>query len=175
MAEQAFLDREEENLRNRRQELMKQEQMIERTKPGNVQSGTSASSSGSDSGSDSSDEHLDVFKSFVEQSQSSSFMENSNEFYSSHNNGSSSGENTAIFINKAEMEPSEKTSLHDDSGSEHNQHLSSSNLQFPTASRTPTESEAAMSLSSRGVSDSEESWDVFSENEWNARNTDNES
>jgi hypothetical protein len=172
MAEQAFLDKEEENLRNRRQELMKQEQILEKSSSSSSLLGRKSASSSSDSGSDSIDEHSDVFKSFVERSQSSSFMENNIESYNSDNNSSSSGENTAIFINKAEVESNEGASSHDDCNSEHNQHLSSSNLQFPTASRTPTESEATMSFSSRGVSDSEESWDVFSENEWSDRHTD---
>jgi len=51
----------------------------------------------------------------------------------------------------------------------------SSNLQFPDASQViVTDSEAGTSVnSSRVVSDSEESWDAVSENEW-ARRSDSE-
>lgn len=162
MAEQSFLDKEEEQLQNRRRALMEQEQIFEKC----CQDRKPTTNSSSDGASDNDQEPLDVFKSFVERKQSSQSMENCD-------NNCSSGDETGIFIDKAEVTTTQASSFQD--AEDNNQCLYSSDLQFPRSSRTPTESEASVSSNESGTAiSSEGSWDVFSENEWDARHTDDE-
>lgn len=163
MAEQAFLDREEENLRNRRLELQREEQGFYQA---------AASSPNEETGSSVS--AVDVLDPFANH-----FAYNGNDdsdddsyYQHGHGNASSSGENTAILIS-SKREESDSGSVHE---SDHSNHMYASNLQFPDASQViVTDSETGTSVnSSRAVSDSEESWDAVSENEW-TRHTDSES
>ncbi|KAK4509932.1 guanine nucleotide-binding protein subunit alpha [Mucor velutinosus] len=162
MAEQAFLDREEENLRNRRLELQREEQ-------GFYQAAASSPNEETESGV-SAVEVLDPFATHFAYSGNDDSDDDSY-YQHGHGNASSSGEHTAILIN-SKREESESSGAHE---SDHSNHMHSSNLQFPDASEViVTDSEAGTSVSSsRAVSDSEESWDAVSENEW-ARHSDNE-
>ncbi|EPB81286.1 hypothetical protein HMPREF1544_11998 [Mucor circinelloides 1006PhL] len=152
MAEQAFLDKEEENLRNRRLELQREEQ-------GFCQATASSPN-----------EETDPFANHFAYNGNDDSDEDSY-YHQGHENASSSGENTAILID-SKREESDSNSVHE---SDHSNHMYSSNLQFPDASQViVTDSEAGTSVnSSRVVSDSEESWDAVSENEW-ARRSDSE-
>lgn len=165
MAEQAFLDREEENLRNRRLGLQREEQSFYQ-----------AAASSPNEETESSVSAVDVLDPFANH-----FAYNGNDdsdddsyYQHGHGNASSSGENTAILVN-SQREESDSNSLHESNHSNHSNHMYSSNLQFPDASQViVTDSEAGTSVnSSRAVSDSEESWDAVSENEW-ARHSDSE-
>lgn len=163
MAEQAFLDREEENLRNRRLELQREGQGFYQAAAAipNEETESSASVAGI----------LDPFANHFAFNENDDSDEDSY-YRHSHRNANSSGENTAILIN-SKREESDSSSVHE---SDHSNHMYASNLQFPDASQViVTDSEAGTSVnSSRVVSDSEESWDAVSENEW-ARHTDSES
>lgn len=159
MAEQAFLDKEEENIRNRRMELKREEQSFYH-----------AAASSPNEESISSASHVDVLDPFADHFKNNDDNDSDEDsFYHHYENASSSGENTAILIN-SKREESDVESVH-----ENDHHMSSSNLQFPDASQIiVTDSEATTSVnSSRAVSDSEESWDAVSENEW-ARQSDSE-
>lgn len=155
MAEQAFLDREEESLRNRRLELQRETQGFYHA---------AASSPNEEAKSNVAAANvLDPFANHFAYNGSDD-SDNDSHYHYAHGNASSSGENTAILIN-SKREESESSSVHE---SDHSSHMYSSNLQFPDASQViVTDSEAGTSVnSSHAVSDSEESWDAVSENEW---------
>lgn len=160
LAEQAFLDREEEILRNRQNELMRSEQLL------NEVSSTSSHPPATTDMSSSS-EFYNPFSDRYGQDVSSFFDAQDNSEHS---------DNTAILIENHEDQPSSTTAV---SGQEM---MSSSELKLPTVSQqvetssqatTDTTEDDVLSLSHANSSDSEESWDAVSDNEWSRSHADN--
>ncbi|GAA5794974.1 hypothetical protein EDC94DRAFT_643940 [Helicostylum pulchrum] len=181
MAEQAFLDQEEENLRNRRNTIMRNStEVIPLSNSRSIISNNISSSSSSDSDSEddqhTSQNHIaNSFDPFVDQ-----FQDNS-----------SSSDHTSVKYNEAEGSSTHEESNGDSTETIHvekNQSQASINnsreLFYPSASLLSPSASAATSISGENItspninrSDSEESWDAVSEIEWNqssANESDNE-
>lgn len=178
MAEQAFLDQEEENLRNRRNTIMRNStEVIPLSNSISIISNNSSRSSSSDSEDDehTTKSHIANFDPFVDQ-----FQENPS---SSHTN--------------VKYNDSEGSSTHDESNSDSTETIhieknqsqvsmnNSTELFYPSASLLSPSASTATSISGENItspninrgSDSEESWDAVSEIEWNqssANESDNE-
>lgn len=138
MAEQAFLDQEEENLRNRKHVLLRSVDDVTHTNSSNFISSNNSSDNDDDGNSQSLHDHMTQFD------RSQEIVEN----------GSDSTE----------------TIIHD------RPLHTSTELYYPAASLTPATSTTNSVVSHvNRTSDSEESWDAVSENEWNNQSSVNES
>lgn len=180
MAEQAFLDQEEENLRNRKNALMRIYETDDVTSSStNALDHTKFNSSSMESSEMEEEDqhtlqsHMARFDPFADQ-----FQDNEEE--ERHGGGSSNSESTEIMYVEAEQnlsssEQNLNATTTDNMGN-------STELRYPTPRTTtpPTSiSEASavsspriISVSSTHGSESEESWDAVSEAEWNQTSAD---
>ncbi|KAI9331771.1 hypothetical protein BD770DRAFT_403428 [Pilaira anomala] len=178
MAEQAFLDQEEENLRNRRNMIMRNSADV--IPLSNSSSISSSSSSSSSSNSDSENNsrnlqsHMANFDPFVDQ-----FQENASEvsnIASTKNNNTT--ENSIHEENNSDSTETIQAKNNQSQSSLNNStelYYPSASLLSPTVSATTSVSGENLNSNVNRISDSEESWDAVSELEWDAPSSANES
>ncbi|KAG2231612.1 hypothetical protein INT48_006698 [Thamnidium elegans] len=173
MAEQAFLDQEEENLRNRRNTIMRNStKVIPMSNSRSIISNNNSSSSGNSSNSEDDEQSRKAnFDPFVDQFQNNS-----------------SSDHTSVKYNEAEGEESNSDStetIHLENNQSQVSINNSAELFYPSASLLSPSTSTTTSISGENItspninrsSDSEESWDAVSEIEWNqssANESDNE-
>lgn len=178
MAEQAFLDQEEENLRNRRNMIMRNSaDVIPLSNSRSISSSSSSSSSNSDSENDSRNlqSHMANFDPFVDQ-----FQENASEI---SDNASAKNNNTTENSIHEENNSDSTETIHAKNDQPQSSLNNSTELYYPSASLLSPTVSATTSVSGENlstsnvnrVSDSEESWDAVSELEWDAPSSANES
>lgn len=174
MAEQAILDQEEENLRNRRN-------TIKRNSTEAIPLSNSISVISNHSNSDSEDDdhttqsHIANFDPFVDQLQENSSSSHTSVKYNDSEGGSTREESNSDSTETIHIEKNQsQVSMNN-----------STELFYPSASLLSPSASTATSISGENItspninrgSDSEESWDAVSEIEWNqssANESDNE-